>query len=112
MAHHTNKSGYMKLADRLNRFPLCAPPSELLYKILEMLFSKKEARLVSLLPLRLFNAKMAGRVWKMDRLSTQKVLDELCDRGILMDIEKNGRQVCCLPPPMTEFFEFFPDACQ
>jgi ferredoxin len=106
MAHHVNKSGYMKLVDRLNRFPQGAPPSELLYKILEMLFSEKEARLVSLLPLRLFNAKRAGRAWKMDQISTQKILDQLCDRGILMDIEHNGHQVYCLPPPMAGFFEF------
>lgn len=106
MAHHTNRSGYMKLTDRLNRFPQGAPPSELLYKILEMLFSEKEARLVSLLPLRLFNAKKAGRAWKMDLLNTQNILDELCDRGILVDIDKNGHQVYCLPPPMAGFFEF------
>ncbi len=106
MAHHTNRSGYMKLTDRLNQFPQGAPPSELLYKILEMLFSEKEARLVSLLPLRLFNAKKAGRAWKMDLLNTQNILDELCDRGILVDIDKNGHQVYCLPPPMAGGFEF------
>ncbi|MBW2054746.1 MAG: (Fe-S)-binding protein, partial [Deltaproteobacteria bacterium] len=45
MAHHTIKSGYVQLADRLNRLPQGAAPSKLLYKILEMLFSEKEAKL-------------------------------------------------------------------
>jgi ferredoxin len=106
MAHHTIKSGYVQLVDRLNRFPQGAPPSKLLYKILEMLFSEKEAKLLALLPLRPFSAEKAARLWKMDRVSTRRVLDRLCGRAILMDIEENGRQVYCLPPPMAGFFEF------
>jgi len=106
MAHHTIKSGYVQLADRLNRFPQGAAPSKLLYKILEMLFSEKEAKLVSLLPLKPFSAEKAARVWKIDRGRTRKILDQLCGRAILMDIQENGRQVYCLPPPMAGFFEF------
>jgi ferredoxin len=106
MAHHTTKSGYVQLVDRLNRFPQGAPPSKLLYKILEMLFSEKEAKLLSLLPLRPFSADKAAHVWKMDRIRTRKILDQLCGRAILLDIQENGRQVYCLPPPMAGFFEF------
>jgi hypothetical protein len=39
MSHTTLKSGYTELVDRLNRFPQGAPPSESLYKILQMLFT-------------------------------------------------------------------------
>ncbi|MFC1813317.1 4Fe-4S dicluster domain-containing protein [Thermodesulfobacteriota bacterium] len=106
MAHHAAKIGYVQLVDRLNRFPQGATPSELLFKILEMLFSEEEARLVSLLPMKLFTADKAARMWRMDRVSARKVLDELCSRAILLDIEENGRQVYCLPPPMAGFFEF------
>ena len=106
MAHHTVKSGYVELVDRLNRFPQGAPPSELLYKILEMLYSEKEAKLVSLLPIRPFTAEKAGRVWGKDPGTTQKILDELCSRAILMDMEENGHRIYCLPPPMAGFFEF------
>ena len=106
MAHHTVKSGYVELVDRLNRFPQGAPPSELLYKILEMLYSEKEAKLVSLLPIRPFTAEKAGRVWGKDPGATQKILDELCSRAILMDMEENGHRIYCLPPPMAGFFEF------
>ncbi len=106
MIHHTIKSGYVQLVDRLNRFPQGAVPSELLYKILEMLFSEKEARLVSLLPLRPFTAEKACQAWKIDRDGARKILDELCGRGILVDIEEKDRQVYCLPPPMAGFFEF------
>ena len=106
MAHNTIKSSYSRLSDRLNRFPQGAPPSELLFKILAMLFSEKEAGLVSLLPIRPFTAKKASRNWKMDLNSSQKVLDELAGRSILVDIEQNGGTVYTLPPPMAGFFEF------
>ncbi len=106
MAHHLIQSAYMRLADRLNRFPQGAVSSKLLYNILEMLFSEKEARLVSLLPLRPFTVERASRVWGVGRSEARKILDELCGRAILVDIEQDGRQVYCLPPPMAGFFEF------
>ena len=106
MAHHTVKSSYSQLADRLNRFPQGAPPSKVLFKILKMLFSEKEANLVSLMPIKPFTAEKAGRIWKMDPAGTQRVLDELAGRGILVDIEQDGESVYVLPPPMAGFFEF------
>lgn len=106
MAHHTIRSAYSQLAERLNRFPQGAPPSELLHKILKMLFNEKEAGLVALLPIKPFNVKKAGDIWKMNLTDAQKILDELADRAILVDLEQNGEQVYCLPPPMAGFFEF------
>jgi ferredoxin len=106
MAHHTIKSGYSALVERLNRFPQGAPPSELLFKILKILFSEREAELVSVLPIKPFSAEKASRIWKMDLTSTQKILDELAGRAILVDIEQNGSSVYVLPPPMAGFFEF------
>ena len=106
MAHHSVKSGYVQLADRLNRFPQGAPPSRLLYKILEMLYTEKEAKLVALLPIKPFSVEKAARVWEMKPGAAQKVLDALCRRAILMDMTENGRRIFCLPPPMAGFFEF------
>ncbi len=106
MAHHTLKSSYSNLADRLNRFPQGVPPSKTLFKILSMLFSEKEAGLVALLPIKPFTAKKASRIWKIDLAKTQKILDKLASRAILVDIEQNGEPVFCLPPPMAGFFEF------
>jgi len=106
MAHHTLKTGYSQLATRLNKFPQGAPPTKLLFQILEMLFSEKEARLVALLPIKPFNAKKAARIWKLDLKTTQNILDKLADRAILVDIHQNGDIEYVLPPPMAGFFEF------
>ena len=106
MAHNTIKSSYSRLSDRINQFPQGAPPSELLFKILSMLFSEKEAGLVSLLPIRPFTAKKASLIWKLDLTSSQKILDELASRSVLIDIDRDGESVYVLPPPMAGFFEF------
>ncbi|MGC8658639.1 MAG: 4Fe-4S dicluster domain-containing protein [Desulfomonilaceae bacterium] len=106
MAHHLEKMPYIGLADRLNRFPQGAPPSELLYRILAMLFSEREAELVAQLPIKPFDAEKASKIWKMSLVSARKVLEELADRAILLDIEQNGQMLYCLPPPMAGFFEF------
>jgi hypothetical protein len=99
-------TGYHRLVVRLNRFPQGAPPSKLLYEILALLFSPKEADLVSRLPVRVFTVQKAARAWKMGLAETRRILDQLCRKALLVDIEQNGRMTYCLPPPMAGFFEF------
>jgi len=106
MAHTSLKSGYTELSERLNRFPQGAPPSETLFRILQILFSEKEAQMVAQLPVKPFTAQQASRVWKMDLTASRKALDELASRAILVDVEQDGEMVYTLPPPMAGFFEF------
>jgi hypothetical protein len=106
MSHHTLTSGYSHLVDRLNRFPQGAPASETLYKILALLFSEREAGLVARLPIKPFTAEQASRAWKLSLAETQKTLDTLAGRAILVDVEQEGRSIYTLPPPMAGFFEF------
>jgi len=106
MAHQQLKTAYQSLVERINQFPQGAPPSELLYGILKMLFSEKEAELVSMLPIRPFDARKASAVWKMRERQAGEILDGLADRGILLDIEENGNRIYIMPPPMAGFFEF------
>ena len=106
MSHTTLKSGYTELVERLNRFPQGAPPSETLYKILQILFSEREAQLVALLPIKPFTAEKASRIWNMDLTLALKVLDELSGRALLVDMENQGQTTYTLPPPMAGFFEF------
>jgi ferredoxin len=106
MAHHASRSVYDRLTDRLNRFPQGAPPSESLFRILKILFSEREAALVSVLPIRPFTAARAAAIWKTSEAETRKVLEELASRALLVDIEKDGEVEYVLPPPMAGFFEF------
>ena len=106
MAHATSRGAYRQLTDRLNRFPQGAPPSELLHRILELLFSEREAGLVAQLPIRPFTAKEAARTWGMGPTEARAVLDGLASRAILLDMEGPNGTVYILPPPMAGFFEF------
>lgn len=106
MAHLTLKSGYSSLAERLNRFPQGAPPSELLYRILKILVSEREASLIAQLPIRPFTAKKAAGIWKTSVADAMKVLDDLSGRAVLLDCDQDGVTTYVLPPPMAGFFEF------
>jgi formate hydrogenlyase subunit 6/NADH:ubiquinone oxidoreductase subunit I len=106
MAHLTARGAYESLAERLNRFPQGAPPSDLLFAILKLLFTDREASLVARLPIKPFTAAAAARIWQVPRAEAQQVLDTLADRALLLDVEHDGRRTYVLPPPMAGFFEF------
>lgn len=108
MAHHNiiKANSYDNLARRLNIFPQGAPPTEFLFKILKVLFSEREARLVSALPVKPFTDQKAAAIWKLNLNEAEVVLNDLADRGILLDYENDGKKTYLLPPPMAGFFEF------
>ena len=106
MAHLTARSGYASLAERLNRFPQGAPPCELLFKILGVLMSEREAGLVALLPIRPFTASDAAAAWRLPEAETRRQLEALADRALLLDAHQGDETTYVLPPPMAGFFEF------
>ncbi len=106
MAHATARTGYRDLVDRLNRFPQGAPPSDLLDRILRILFTEREASLVSALPIKPFTAEAAARAWKMTPDEARRILDTLASRALLLDVPHGGETRWVLPPPMAGFFEF------
>ena len=106
VAHATARSGYRDLVERLNRFPQGAPPSGLLYRILALLFTEREAGLVALLPVKPFTLATAVRAWKTTPDDARKTLDALAARALLLDAERDGETRWVLPPPMAGFFEF------
>ncbi len=106
MAHIGSQSAYQRLTERLNRFPQGAPPTELLTKILKVLFDQREAELVSLLPIRPFTVERAAGVWHMSEREAHKILDGLAEKALLVDFHVDGEMHYVLPPPMAGFFEF------
>ena len=106
MSHLTLKKSYQKLADRLNRFPQGAPPTELLFQILQVLFTEEEAALVALLPIRPFTAATAARTWKQPVAKALATLEQLAGKGMLVDLDLGAERFFVLPPPMAGFFEF------
>ncbi len=105
MGHVTSKN-YLDLQKRLNQSPQGAPASDALFKILEILFSEEEAKLASLLPLKFFTVKTAAKLWKKSEQEAEKILNDLADKGILLDMQDKDKRKFILAPTMAGFFEF------
>jgi len=105
MGHITSKN-YNSLQKRLDDAVQGAPASESLFQILEILFTEKEANLVSVLPIKPFTAKIASKRWEKSEKETKKILDVLADKGLLIDMFDGKKQVYIIPPTMAGFFEF------
>ena len=106
MGHLTTKDAYKNLEDRINWFTQGAPASESLTRILHLLFTEKEAKWVSRLPIRPFNLKKAASLWGTTEARAEKLLDHLCEKGLIVDSFYKGTRQFVLPPPMIGFFEF------
>jgi len=106
MGHLTSRDAYRNLEDRINWFTQGAPPSETLTKILKLLFTEKEAKWVAMLPIRPFSLKKAAQIWGTTEGKAEKLLDHLCEKGLLVDSYHDGVRQFVLPPPMIGFFEF------
>lgn len=105
MGHVTSKN-YLNLQKRLDMNAQGAPASDSLYKILEILFSEDEAKKVSNLPIKPFVAAEAAKRWNIAEPEAVKILDELSDKGLLLDMNDSGNQIYVLAPTMAGFFEF------
>ena len=106
MGHLTTKDAYKSLEERINWFTQGAPPSESLYKILQVLYTEKEAKWVALLPVRPFTLKKAAKIWGTSKAKAEKLLDHLCEKALLVDSEYHGQRQFVMPPPMAGFIEF------
>ena len=106
MAHATARGAYGALADRLNRFPQGAPPSDLLYRILSLLFTEREAGLVARLPIRPVTATPRGADLGHARGGGPHGPRRARVPCILLDMEGPNGTLYILPPPMAGFFEF------
>ena len=106
MGHLTTKDAYKSLEERINWFTQGAPPSEALYKILQVLYTEKEAKWVALLPVRPFTLKKAAKIWGTSEAKAEKLLDHLCEKALLVDSEYHGQRQFVMPPPMAGFIEF------
>ncbi len=109
MGHIVNANAgreHRLLQRRLDRMTTGAPDSPNLLNILKILFSPDEAD---------FAAKLPGSPTTLDVLEKKLGIpaDELdgkltgmAKRGLVMDIEHEGKRFFCLPPVVIGFFEF------
>ncbi|MFV0439662.1 MAG: 4Fe-4S binding protein [Desulfopila sp.] len=106
MGHHAgDKSSIVPLIDRLNRYPIGLPDSERLRQILAILFSEDAAYVASRFPLQEATVNELARATGWDRGRLLPVLEEMADRGLVMDMRYGKRTYYLLLPGLIGFFE-------
>ncbi len=101
--HHRD---YRLLQERFDRHITGAPASPIFTKILELLFTPDEARLVRRFPtIPTRTSKLAEKLG-VDEDQLNDTIQDLAHRGLVVDIERKGRRYVALPPVVIGFFEY------
>ncbi|NQT61470.1 MAG: 4Fe-4S dicluster domain-containing protein [Candidatus Marinimicrobia bacterium] len=102
----TEHRDYRLLQQRFDRHITGAPASPTFTKILELLFTPDEARLVRRFPtIPTRTSKLAEKL-KMDEEKLNDLIQDLAHRGLVVDIERKGHRYVALPPVVIGFFEY------
>ena len=107
MGHHLDsKNSIVPLIDRLNKYPIGLADNDKLRQILAILFSEDEAFIASRFPLEEATLEELVRAtgWTNERLKVK--LDEMADKGLVMDMTYSGKTFYLLMPGLIGFFEF------
>jgi formate hydrogenlyase subunit 6/NADH:ubiquinone oxidoreductase subunit I len=107
MGHIRNgKNVYGRLQERLDRFPIGAPPAEALLEILKGLYTPEEAEVGARLPIRPSGIEEIARRTGKPVAELQRILDRMADKGLVLDFEHRGKLSYILSPTVLGFFEF------
>jgi ferredoxin len=107
MAHQVNPDReYRLLQQRLDRMVTGAPESPALDKILHLLFTPEEAALARRIPTIPTPLPKLARTFGLPERELDQKLTELAQRGVVIDLSRNGRRYYTLAPVVIGFFEF------
>jgi ferredoxin len=105
---HITASGneYNILQQRLSQKVQNNPGTPTLMKILQLLFSPADAVLAGKLPHKLTPVTALARSLRIPLAELNDKLTEMAQRGLVFDMECNGRRYVTLPPVVIGLFEF------
>ena len=107
MAHLTQiKKSFLDLIERLDRNPVGAPFSETLLEILEILYSEDEAKIGANFPLHATTTEKLAKKLGQDVTTLEAILNQMADKGLVIDTLKDGKTYWRLTPLMIGLFEF------
>lgn len=107
MGHHVgSKNSIVPLIDRLNQYPVGLPDHEKLRQILALLFAENEAYIASRFPLEEATLAELSEATEIDATELLPQLEEMCDKGLVMDMPYEGVTYYLLLPGLIGFFEF------
>ncbi len=101
-----SKNNLVPLIDRLNKYPIGLVDSEVLRKLLSLLFSKEEAFVASKFPLEEATLPELCHAVKMSEEDLLPILESMADKGLIMDLPYNNTIYYLLMPGTIGFIEF------
>lgn len=106
MGHHVgSKNSIVPLIDRLNKYPVGLPDSEKLREILSLLFAENEAFIASRFPLEEATLEELTQATGISGEELHPQLEQMCDKGLVMDLPYEGEVYYLLLPGLIGFFE-------
>jgi ferredoxin len=97
---------YRQLQKRLDRNVTGAPASPVFTKILKLLFTPEQATVARRLPTRPTSLGALSRKVGIPRDELADRLEEMAGRGLVIDLEHDGKRYFSLPPVVIGLFEF------
>jgi len=106
MGHLVGKDLYRKLGQTIDGMPIRAPWNETLYEILSSLYTPEEAALVVRMPLGMSTVERIAKLTGEARPRLDGLLDGLCRKGLVIDVEIEGAYRYAIAPMVIGIFEF------
>jgi Pyruvate/2-oxoacid:ferredoxin oxidoreductase delta subunit len=106
MGHLVGKDLYRKLGKKIDGLTMRAPWNDTLYGILKELYTADEAELVVKMPYGFSNLEKIAQVTKIEMGKLKKLLDNLSEKGLLIDAERGGQYWYIISPLVIGIFEF------
>jgi len=104
MSGHHHRT-YHHLEKRLDAYPVGAPSAPLFRKVLSMLFSREEAEMATKMPPQLTDLSALSRRTGVPSKKLQNMLEKMADRGLVLDLEKDGKTYYILAPTVPGIIE-------
>jgi ferredoxin len=106
MGHIVAKDIYGPLGKKIDSLSVRTPQTEAFHAMLRQLYTTEEAELVVALP---YGLSTLGRISRLTGRNPKKlkpVLDRLCDKGLVVDLDLGGKYRYMPAPFVVGFFEF------
>ncbi len=106
MGHLAGKQLYKKLGSKVDNLTIRVPWNDALYSVLKTLFSEQEADVVIKMPYGLSDFNKIKKITKYNESSLRNILDQLCSKGLVIDIYLHNKYYYMPSPFIIGIFEF------
>ncbi|MEK6249273.1 MAG: hypothetical protein N2C12_13910, partial [Planctomycetales bacterium] len=106
MGHIVAKDIYGPLGEKIDSLSVRTPQTKAFHAMLRQLYSPDEAELIVAMPFGLSTLGRIARITGRNQDELRPILDRLCDKGLVVDLDLGGKYRYMPAPFVVGFFEF------